>query len=265
MKHIINLFLILFPFCCFGQMNSNQFGNRIEELIQKNNNSSITKKEKNELQNFGYSIQNRGMISIENFNDYQHALAPIDSAISFWVITKDTANEANMRKYKGMILGHLNRFEEGEFEIHKAISLFKSLKRTYGTYGAAVSKYDLANLLDLKGSSDSAIIYQLEASDFWLNKKDTSRIIGNNSQLIHLYCRTKDYIKAKEIQQKTELMLKPDLHWRNRIDFYWVSYELYEAIKEKNKADSYKKLYFDKLQEIKEKEGLKIKSDFDRG
>jgi tetratricopeptide (TPR) repeat protein len=205
------------------------------------------------------------MISVENYNDYEHALAPIDSAIFFWVVINDTANEANLRKYKGMILGHLNRFEEGKLEINKAIKLFKSLNRSYGTFGVAVSKYDMANLLDLEGKVDSAIIFQLEASEFWLKIKNTKRIILNNSQLIHLYSEVKNYTKAQQVQQKTELLLKEDLHWRNKIDFYYVSYELYIAINEKDKAESYKKLYLDKLQEIKEKEGLKIKSDFDRG
>lgn len=265
MKSFINLLLVLISLNCYGQVNNDSINNRINKLIEKNNNASISKDERFELKKFGYNIQNKGMMSVDNYQDYRNALAPIDSAISFWVLTKDTAEEANLRKYKGMILGHLNRFEEGKFEINLAIKLFESLNRNYGKYGIAVSKYDMANLLDLEGNIDSAIIYQLEATEFWLKTKNTSRIIINNSQLIHLYCRINDNAKALEIQQATESLLKVDLHWRDIIDFYYASYELYEALNAKGKADSFRNLYTKIIQEVKDNEGLETKSILDKG
>jgi tetratricopeptide (TPR) repeat protein len=262
MKNLISILLVLSSFICNGQVNIYSHNNRINELIEKNNNSTISKAEKFELQKYGYNIQNRGMLSVEHHQDYQNALAPIDSAISFWIMTKDTANEANLRKFKGMILGHLNRFEEGKLEINKAISLYESINVNFGI---AVSKYDMSQLLDMEGSIDSALIYQLEATNFWINRKDTFRIIVNNNQLIHLYCKKGLYQKAELIQKSNEFILKPDLHWNPKINFYYVSYILFKLEGNEDKENAYKKLYFDKLQLLKEKENIETKSIYDKG
>lgn len=261
MRNITKLLFVLCSISCYGQINTDSINDRVGYLVQKNNEETITEIEKKELRSIGYQIQNKGFISVEKFQDYKNALTPIDSAISFWTLTKDIANEANLRKYKGMILGHLNRFEEGKYEINKAINLFESLNIDFGV---AVSKYDMSQLLDLEGNIDSALIYQLEATDFWTSKKDTFRIIANNNQLIHLYCRKGLYQKAELIQNMNELILKPDLHWNPKINFYYVSYELFTLLSNENKADLYKDLYFEKLQILEKDENIRTKSIYDR-
>ncbi|MFZ1497976.1 MAG: hypothetical protein WAS72_13020 [Saprospiraceae bacterium] len=260
MKVLIQLLIFIIPFYCIGQTPNDSINERIQYLINKNCNTKITKAEKDELRKFGYSIQNKGFNFVENNNDYLNALMPIDSAISFWISIKDTANEANLRKYKGMILGNLNRFDEGKQEINRAIGLYKTLNLDYGV---AVSQFDMSQVLDLENSLDSALIYQKQATEFWNIANDTFRIIVNNNHLIHLYCRLKDYTKAQEIQKLTESMLMTDLHWNPTINFYFVSYNLFEETKKKDKADLFKKLYFKKLDALKN-EGINAKSIYDK-
>lgn len=262
MKNQLSIVLVLSSFICKGQVHIDFHNERVEELIKKNNNSTISKAEKSELREYGYHLQNKGMLSVERYQDYTNALAPIDSAISFWILTKDTASEANLRKFKGMVLGHLYRFKEGKFEINKAINLYKTIGVNSGI---AVSKYDMSQLLDLEGNIDSALIYQLEATDFWINQKNTFRIIVNNNQLIYLYCEKGQYQKAEQIQKSNELLLKPDLHWNPKINFYYVSYVLFKSEGNKDKAELYKKLYFETLQSLKERENIEAKSIYDKG
>jgi tetratricopeptide (TPR) repeat protein len=220
----------------------------------------ITKSETDELRNYGYSIQNKGFILVENKSDYHNALIPIESAIAFWTSIKDVGNEANLRKYKGMILGNLHRFKEGKLEIRRAIELFKKINFDPGI---AVSQYDMSQVFDLENNLDSALIYQKQATAFWFNRKDTNRIIANNTQMIHLYRRLKKYAKAIEIQKINETLLKAEEHWNPTINFYYVSYILFEETENKDKADSFKNLYHNKLEALRN-EGINSKSFYDR-
>jgi hypothetical protein len=260
MKILIQILFLLIPFYSFGQLVTDSVNTRIKYLIDKNSNVKITKSETDELRNYGYSIQNKGFLLVENNSDYHNALIPIDSAIVFWASIKDAGNEANLRKYKGMVLGNLHRFNEGKLEIRRAIELYEKLNFDSGI---AVSQYDMSQVFDLENSLDSALIYQKQATAFWINKKDTSRIIINNTQMIHLYRRLKKYAKAEEVQKINETLLKADEHWNPAINFYYVSYKLFEEIKKKDKADSFKKLYYNKLEALKN-EDINVKSIYEK-
>lgn len=259
MKIILFSLLILLPFFCLAQTNSDSIHSRINILIEKNNSNLISKEEKKELLNYGYKIQNRGFMLEEYQHDYLNALNPIDSAISFWISINEPIQVANLRKYKGYLLGNLNRFSEGKQEIHRAIYSLKQAKR-YDVL--AVSQYDMSLLLDRNNELDSALYYQKEATAFWYSKQDTSRILVNNTHLIQLYRKLKEYKKAEDIQGKNEMMLSADEHWNPTINFYFVSYNLYNETKQFEKANAYKKLYIDKLEALK-KDGIYIKSIYD--
>ncbi|MCW3807997.1 hypothetical protein [Plebeiibacterium marinum] len=57
MKTLISIIFLLCSFICNGQVKVYSYNSRITELIEKNNNSTISKAEKFELQKYGYNIQ----------------------------------------------------------------------------------------------------------------------------------------------------------------------------------------------------------------
>jgi len=259
MKLFIRIFLFLIPYYCIGQSANDSINKRIEYLIDKKTKIEITKSEKTELLNYGYSIQNRAFIFSENNLDYLKALVPLDSALSFWILTNDSANQANLRKYKGFLLGRLKRFSEAKKEVHQAIKIFKKLNIDSGV---AVSQYDMALVFVMEGSLDSALIYQKQATDFWIKKNVSKRIIINNTLLIDLYRSLKNYTKAIEIQRINESLLQTDDYWKTVIDFYYVSYRLFKEVNNTVKADLFKNQYNDKLEELKDKD-IQTKSFYD--
>lgn len=143
MKLNILLILCLTSSFCYGQSGPDTTGKRSEELLKKNIDNTINDKERNELRTHIYSIQNTGFNLIEGTHDNKNALVYIDKALSLWITVKDTLNEANNRKYRGFLLGKLNRFGEGKADIKKAIYLYKLKKKDYGV---AVSHFDFSKL-----------------------------------------------------------------------------------------------------------------------
>lgn len=260
MKNLLKLILILIPIFTIGQSQQDSLENRINFLKQKSHENEITKTENQELLNYGYAMQGRGMLYEMNDQDYEKALPPLDSAITFWNSIKDIKNEANILKYRCQILGYLERFDEAKRDFKRAVILFNKAGLDFGV---AVSQYDMAIVYDLENKLDSALFYQLKAVKFWTEKKATSRIIGNNTLLMQIYYRMEDYEKAIEIQKSMDELVTEESIWQTSLDFYYVSYQLYEETEENDKAVSYKKLYDHKIHEIRKKD-IKAQSKYVR-
>lgn len=262
MKKIIIISLIFSSIFLniFSQNNTDSLNTHISKLIDKKNNLKISKSEKIELLKYGYSIQNKGFILVENENEYLKALISIDSAIAFWILLKDTNNEANIRKFKGLVLGNLNRFEESKKEIFHAISLFE---KTNFEFGVAVSQYDMSLVYEMENKLDSALFYQIRAVEFWNKKNDTSRIFVNNTQLMYLYYRLNDYKVAENIQKINKNFLNNKMYYQNILDFYFVSNKIFVGINNNEKAKFYKTKYLEKIKDL-ENENIYKKSIYDR-
>jgi tetratricopeptide (TPR) repeat protein len=261
MRNLILILLLNFSNLCWAQTNIDSIDMRINLLVEKSNNKTINKGESKELRNHVFDIQNKGFMLEEERQDYQNALMQIDKALYIWVSLKDTLSEANLRKFRGLLLGHLKRYKEAESEAKKAISLYdlKNFKQ-----GVAVSQHDLSLIFDLEGKIDSALHYENKSNFFWNNKGDTSRIIVSNNQLIHLFCQSKDFSKAEKIQNQSENLIKNSkTHWHHLINFYYVSFQLYDELKSNETASIYKKLYNDKIDLLK-KEGIMTKSVYEK-
>ena len=260
MKILILIIFLSFSNFSWAQTNLDSTDMRINLLVEKSNNKTINKGESKELSNYIFAIQNKGFLLEEEKHDYQNALVQIDKALSIWVSLKDTLNEANLRKFKGLLLGHLKRYEEAESEAKKAISLYdlKDFEQ-----GVAVSQHDLSLILDLEGKIDSALHYENISNSFWNKNGDTSRIIVSNNQLIHLLRQSKDFSKAEKIQNQSAVLIKnSNTHWHPLINFYYVSFKLYDEFKNNETASLYKKLYNDKIDLLK-KEGIMTKSVYE--
>lgn len=258
-KFLLHLFFLFSVLGVFSQTDTGAINGRIKELMEKSCQHSITQAEKDELHNYGYSIQNKAFSLEEQKHDYTNALRHTNDAISFWISVNDEVNEANLRKYKGMLLGRLKRFDEGKQEIRRAIEMYKKLNKDYGV---AVSQYDMSRILDLEGRLDSALFYQIKASSFWTEKKDPRRITVNNTHLIHLFCRLKRYEEASKIQASNALTMSKNEHWNPVINFYYVSYVLFKETGDTEKANLWKMRYDSKIEVLKS-QGIATKSIYD--
>ena len=122
-------------------------------LISKVYNATNTPEEKKELIQIGFTIQNAGFVLEENMGDYQGALNYIDQALPVWTALRDYNLQANLLKYKGLLLGYLGNYAEAKSLINHAIRLYD---REEETAGMAVSQLNLARVYDHQSKIASA-------------------------------------------------------------------------------------------------------------
>jgi tetratricopeptide (TPR) repeat protein len=192
---------------------------------------------------FIYGVQNTGQQLAEREHDYSKALDYTNKAIDCWKAMKDSINEANNRKFKGFLLGQLQRFAEAKVEIDTAI-LFYSLARK--DWGVAVSQYDLAFVYLLEQKPDSAVYFSTKALAYWKDKKDPARVLGVQNLLLYAKIQLKQFEEAAIIQLSSDsLAALKDMHWQPVIDHYFVSQLMYFQQGKKAASARYKKLYSD--------------------
>lgn len=203
-----------------------------------------------EIKDLTFQIQNRGFSLAEHDHNYEASLALTDKALQIWIAIHDTVNEANNRKFRRLTLGYLKRFPEAKREIYTAIALFKSLGKRYGI---AVSQFDLSKVFDIEGLSDSAFYYADSALEYWIAAGDTSRIVINVNHKIHLLYNAKEFNRAAQLQKESgALFLKKNIYWQDYLDYYYLSYLIYDKTNDHILAARYKDLYDQKVKSLKE-------------
>ncbi|MEJ7694606.1 hypothetical protein [Daejeonella sp.] len=234
---------------------------KVDSLLKKLTTMVITEEEKKGLKTLGYLIQNEGLLQGDSFQNYTKSLELVNTALSIWTALNDTLNEANNRKYKGLLHGHLNNFREAKTQIEYAIKLFSGKK---ALWGVAVSHFDLSKVYEIENKLDSALIYNRYARLYWNSTVDTGRILINNNQAINIYYRLNDLPNALLIQKSTApLLKKSNLHWQNVLDFNFLSYILYHRLNDKILSASFQRLYKNKLPERKQL-GVTVKSIYEK-
>jgi len=262
MKNLFALSFLLITICSFSQQAyqaDTTIDGKIKLLLDKKKIQTLSDQDKKELKNLIYTIQNKGFELDEISHDYKGALEQTNKAISFWIESSDTISEANLRKYKGYLLGNLGQFSEAKSEIHTAIYLYQ-LK--HKEFGVAVSQFDLSKVYDNESKFDSAVYFANSALRYWKTQGDTFRILSNKIELMHLFIKLRKYDKAEKIQKESEkLNIKKGLPWQQLIDFYFLSYTLFEKTNNNSEATKYKNLYSKKIDSLK-KEGKDVTSGY---
>lgn len=255
------LFLfILSGFPAISQEAKNNDSVYTESLLLKLRSKTISAGERKELKDIAVDLQNRGQILDESKHDYNGSLILIDKAIILFNELEETLFSANNKKFKGYLLGRLNRFEEGKIEIHEAIGLFSSRQ---ADWGVAVSQFDLARLYDLENKRDSAVFYCNAASAYWKEKANKERVFLCKNLLIHILTEEHKLTEAGTVQQELQKMIDDnDFHWQGLIDYYIVSEKLYRAANLPIIAAQYHELYTKKITQLK-KDGITALSYFE--
>jgi hypothetical protein len=246
MKAIFFIFLVFISSIACCQQDTT--GNKIHDLLLKAGKQQLNKDELKEVRSYATNIQNSGFHLEEFSHDYRGALTNIDQALDIWHLLRDTFNIANLHKYKGYLLGHLNRFSEAKTEIDSAIRLFSAVKYPSGV---AVSKFDLSKVYESELKLDSSLKYAVLTLTFWKIKKDTTRIMISYNQIINLYLKMKEYKLAANAQDAASLLLtKKNLYWRQVMDFYFLSIQLYKKLNRAVLQQKYQVLFDDKWKEL---------------
>src|SRR5579863_8874546 len=162
MKIVFYLFLFLLSISAFGQADS--LDREVSELLQKAKTHQLSKEELKEVRTVATNIQNRGFTLEEGKQDYAGSLAEINKSLNIWYQLRDTFGTANLLKYKGYLLGHLDKFTDAKIKIDSAIYLFKAVKYPSGV---AVSELDLSRVYEMESNLDSALTCAAMTIPFW--------------------------------------------------------------------------------------------------
>jgi len=205
--------------------------------------------------------QNEGFRKEELENDLQRALLCTDSALSLWVALQEPLEIANLRKFKGYLLGRMGDFPGGKKELYEALSAYT---RQQAAFGVAATQYDLGRLCMHALDYDSAVHYTRTALRFWdTEKQDYRRLLGRN-QLIYLETWRLNFPEAERLQAEAAALLETgDFHWQGTLDFYFVSAAFYEQQARWQSYESYRKRYLQLLDTL-QKDGVKTSSYFER-
>ena len=244
-------------------LRSQEFGDINFFYINKIATGKATYEDTAKMKSLTYKIQNQGMELQESYHSYRLSLEYIDKALFIWTQIKDTANEANLHKFKGLLLANLGSFSEAKKEVSYAIKLF-SLKKI--DYGVAVSDLDFSKVYDMEGNYDSAMYYAKLSLDFWIAKSDTFRILTVRNQQIYVAFKLNDRDLARKIQLQTEPLLNDKtLYWLPVIDFYYLSMLVYGESNIEPLKGKYERLYNEKRNEVQPTRKSEVCSSFVKG
>jgi tetratricopeptide (TPR) repeat protein len=243
---LILLFLLLFSITAFGQADSLE--SRANELLQKAKTQELSKDELLEVRVYGTTIQNHGFILEEKNQDYEGSLIEINKSLNIWYQVRDTFRTANLLKYKGYLLGHLNQFSEAKIKIDSAIYLFRAVNYSMGV---AVSQLDLSKVYEQEHNLDSALKYASITISYWKMQKDTFRIMTSGNQAINLLLRMKRYDLASDMQQELRPMIAAaNMYWQPVLEFYFLSIQLFKKTNQQELIQQYQGLYQDKIKSL---------------
>ena len=252
MKYFIVILLLLLSGSISAQNPNDSILDIRNQLMKKAEESVLTESETKHLVNIAFALQNKGFELGDYKNDYSGSLAFIDSAIPVWVALEDTSMEANLYKYKGVLLGKLHRFDEAKSIIDKAMRMYAKIHQPFGV---AVSRFDLAMVYDVENKTDSALLNTSKALEYWESVSEKSRIFLVKNYLIYLNLKAGDQNKAIEFQIQNEAIIKTtELNDFFLMDYYYVASLLNEKL---GKVDL-KKQYFELYQQLSSKTGIDL-------
>ena len=261
-KSILCLLPFFFSIQIYGQTTQDSLLDRkLDSLVNKYKTGKASSAEIKQIKNINYQIQNGGFGLFERSRDYDNSLRYINRALNVWIQLRDTANQANLHKFKGVLLAHLLKTDEAKGEVGKAIELYQSKQIAFGI---AVSQFDFSKVYELNNQYDSAFYFANQSLHFWKPKSDTFRIITINLQLMNLYLKTNNPGAAEKIQKDTKSLIGNKTYSNVvMLDYYYLSGKTYETLKRQQDSDSYYKLYKSKFLAIESKEGYSLKSEYD--
>jgi tetratricopeptide (TPR) repeat protein len=177
-------------------------------------------------------LQNAGFVLQEKFNQVDSALRYTNQAIAIWRDLNSPINEANLLKYKGLLLTFLKQYEAADTAILNAERLFSLQKHPYGI---AVCWFDRAILFQKQQLLDSAATYASRAKAFWQTKQDTGRIFNINNLLFNLHPN------MDLIQENETLLQDKKVYWKDIFVFYQNCIDFYNKQLQAEKAHLYEK------------------------
>lgn len=186
----------------------------------------------------------------EKKQDFIYSSLYLDSAIIIWKDIGDLRNEANLHKYKGLVLAKQSRIKEGKEEAFLAIQQFNSISYKHGI---AVSYFDLAKIFEINTELDSAISYITKAIVFWKAEKDTFRIITNMNFLLNLYLKKTDLKEAGALQAQISNLVNHEIHWQALLNFYYLSENYFNKNRLLKKEKDYHSLYMELQNNLNDK------------
>ena len=230
------------------------------QLLDKIRSRQATAADSAELQQMAIIIQNNGQRIDQEQRQYKKSLASIDSAIILFTVLNDTVNIANNRKYRGYLLGRLEKYKEAKIEIQAAADLYS---RTGNKAGKAVCQFDLARMFELQDKIDSAIYYANISRDYWKLQGNDARVLITNNMIVNIWLNAHEIEKAGAVYRDSEQLIKrPGLYWQELIDFYYTSERLFKNMNDMATAIRYRGLYEQQIIAL-QKQGIRAISYYE--
>ena len=252
---LLPIVCFLIPFVGFAQKSVDSLPPQLKAFSD----SIFRLESSDDLKRACYDIQNRGFLFAENRNDYKSSLKSIDSALALWISSKDTANEANNRKFRGLLLAHLGYSEEGKAEIKTAIKLFVATNRLYGVQ---VCNFDMSKVFEIDNNLNDALLEVNKAYEYWIRTKDTFRILVNGLQKLNLLIQLNRLRQSKALRNDLERNFHPEQAKGNiPMDFYILSICTYRSGSNWKKASRYYEIFTKRLISMQE-HNVQLHSDY---
>ncbi len=147
----------------------------------------------NDWQKAGTTYLNLATVYTDRLQQQDSALVMADRSIEICRYMKDTTQEANVLKYKGLLLGRVGRLKEAETAIAEAIALFEAVDFKNGV---VISHFNLARVYFLNERYEASSELLQNCTNYWRAKGKKDRIFTDNLFGIELYCRMGEFDKA---------------------------------------------------------------------
>lgn len=244
MKPMLFVVLCLVPFYSPAQYaDDSATNNKIRLLLDRFAAGTMDSLDRQQITSLTYAIQNKGFYYGEPYKArYDSSLREVDKALLIWTALRDTANQANLRKYRSFVLGKLKKFDTGKKEAREAIRLYRLIKRPAGV---AVSQFDLSLVFMMASEMDSSIYFGRIAYKYFLDQKLLYRSFICGNQLLQNLGRQRRYKEALVIHTQLQTALSAYKEHLNKLelkqiaDFYYLSRFLYQKLGQNGKSKEY--------------------------
>ncbi len=202
------------------------------------------------------TLSNLAFIYEEKKGNIDSAVYYSNQSIQMCNTIKDTAQAANMHKYKGLLFGMKGAYTEAKKEIDSALLLYGYKA---DSSGMMVSYNNLGRIYAYAKQYDSALHYLHIAKSYWLSQRIKSRVFNINNTILGLVVKThNDTLTNSLLTENKKLLTEVGVTHTDELAFYKTGYDYHFMKGNAIEAEDYLVLYNTLIIKLKQK-GICVK------